>query len=637
MSYTIVGVIGHIDHGKTSLVGALTGVDTDTHPEEKQRGITIDLGFASFSHDGFQFALIDAPGHQKYIGNLLAGVSAVDIGLLVVACDQGIQQQTLEHAAILQTLGVRKLIAAISRIDLADESARLELTEELEVFLADYGFSEVPTIPLSSVTGEGIADLKAQLCRYARSADRSTHSFFRMPIDRVFSVPGRGCVVAGTLWSGSVQLGDALEVAGSDKTARVRELEVHGENVEQSSAGFRTAMNLTGVSASELARGDELLAAGTNLPTSRMVVEVNLFRDVNELKCPTTVQFHTATTSCSARISGVRRISSGEPSVVVVDTERPVIANFAQQFLLRSPYPVGSFGGGRVLAPIFPELGPRRRLVEFGSDLRGGDAAERLRAWTHHLGELDVDPVRFELHLGIPRDTCAEVVEAVVDGGDVSMPLPGHLVSATAVARVSQSILKRLTRQAEETDDAWSVEESLIEKLRLGGSAEMVRQVIDELVKDKQIVRLNKMVAIASEETLLSKKQRARMDQIIQFFAGERSPPTLKEVAQKLDSKMDAIASLVRFATQQRILIDVGGGFLISSETFTELCCELASLFDEQPERSVAEIRDRWQVTRKHAIPFLEYCDQVGATTRQGNARVAGPNLEKLLSEYSVG
>ena len=176
MSYTIVGVIGHIDHGKTSLVGVLTGVDTDTHPEEKLRGITIDLGFASFSQGDYEFALIDAPGHQKYIGNLLAGVSAVDVGLLVVACDQGIQEQTLEHAAILQTLGVKKLIVAISRIDLSDEATKLELSEELEVFLADYGFVDVPTIPLSSVTGEGIDSLKSQLCEFARTTDRSTTS-----------------------------------------------------------------------------------------------------------------------------------------------------------------------------------------------------------------------------------------------------------------------------------------------------------------------------------------------------------------------------------------------------------------------------------------------------------------------------
>ncbi len=178
MSYTIVGVIGHIDHGKTSLVAALTGVDTDTHPEEKRRGITIDLGFAAFTDGDHRYALIDAPGHQKYIGNLLAGVSGIDVGLLVVACDQGIQAQTLEHAAILQSLGVSKLIVAISRIDLSDEATRMELSEELDVFLADFGFVDIPKVMVSSVTGEGLDDLKSLLREHSRTADRAARVSF---------------------------------------------------------------------------------------------------------------------------------------------------------------------------------------------------------------------------------------------------------------------------------------------------------------------------------------------------------------------------------------------------------------------------------------------------------------------------
>ena len=635
MSYTIVGVIGHIDHGKTSLVGVLTGTDTDTHPEEKRRGITIDLGFASFAQDDHEFALIDAPGHQKYIGNLLAGVSAIDVGLLVVACDQGIQEQTLEHAAILQTLGVKKLIAAISRVDLSDEARRIELSEELEVFLADYGFIDVPTIALSSVTGEGIDQLKMQLCEYARTSDRSTTDFFRMPIDRVFSVPGRGCVVAGTLWSGLATVGDTVEVAGTGKQARLREIEAHGQCVESSTAGHRTAMNITGVSAGDLSRGDELVAVGTNRPVSRIVVEINAFRDAAELKCPATVQFHSATVACSARITGVRRVMPGERTIAVLDTDQPIIATFGQQFLLRNPYPVGSFGGGRVLAPIESESSLKRRLVDLGAQLSGANPQQRLAACVEHWGELQVDPIRFELHLGIASEDCDDVVRSVVRDSQAVMPHEGNLVSPHAVTRIRNYILKVLTKQAEETEDAWSVEESIMQRVRSTGSPPVVRWVIDQLVAEKKLVRLNKMVAVASEENLLSKKQRARMNEIIAMFRDARTPPTSKEVADRLQTKVDAIASLIRFAAQQRILIDLGGGFLISSDMFLQLCRELRELFEGQAERSVAEIRDGWQVTRKHAIPLLEYCDRIGVTTRSGNARVAGPKLEELLAGVS--
>ncbi len=636
MSYTIVGVIGHIDHGKTSLVRVLTGVDTDTHPEEKLRGITIDLGFASFSHQESEFALIDAPGHQKYIGNLLAGVSGIDVGLLVVACDQGIQEQTLEHAAILQTLGVKKLIAAVSRIDLSDEATRAELCEELEVFLADYGFTDVPTIPFSSLTGDGIEALKSQLCSYARTLDRTTTQFFRMPIDRVFSVPGRGCVAAGTLWSGEVQVGDTVVVAGSGQQVRVRELESHGECVNRSSAGHRTAMNVTGVSAHELSRGDELVAEGTNRPTKRMVVEINTFRDASPLKCPATVQFHTATTACSARITGLRTVPAGTTVIAIIDTDREIIATFGQQFLLRCPYPVGSFGGGRILAPIESRAGLSRRLVELGQRLSVADDVGRLVAWVDYGGELDVDPVMFELHLGIDRDRCSECVVAAIDAGDIVMPSDQRLVSRQAIARIRAYVLKVLTKQAEQTDDAWAVEESIMQKAKSTGSAAIIRWVIRQLLAEKKLVRLNKMIAVASDENLLSKKQKARMEELIRLFDGLRTPPTIKEVAETLQTKTDAIASLTRFATQQRVLIDMGSGFLLSADTFDQLCRELKELFDEQDEQSVAAIRDHWKITRKHAIPFLEYCDKVGVTTRNGNSRVAGPELKQRLSEQAV-
>ncbi|MEM8734339.1 MAG: GTP-binding protein, partial [Planctomycetota bacterium] len=214
-AYTTVGVVGHIDHGKTTLVRKLTGVDTDSHPEEKARGITIDIGFASCTADGHTFAFIDAPGHQKYIGNLLAGVSRVDIGLLVVAADQGIQEQSLEHVAILKCLSVPQLVVAISRIDLCTEAQLETLVEELQVFLGDYGYRDFPVISYSAVSGTGIGELLKSLhdCSQDSSVSSSelpVHLPFRMPIDRVLSVEGRGLVVAGTPWTGRVSVGSTL-------------------------------------------------------------------------------------------------------------------------------------------------------------------------------------------------------------------------------------------------------------------------------------------------------------------------------------------------------------------------------------------------------------------------------------------
>ena len=627
MSYTIVGVIGHIDHGKTSLVAALTGVDTDTHPEEKRRGITIDLGFASFQVDDHQFALIDAPGHQKYIGNLLAGVSGIDIGLLVVACDQGIQEQTLEHASILQTLGVKKLIVALSRIDLASEEAQATLADDLEVFLDDCGFVDVPMIRVSSVQKTGLETLRQQLCSFADEVPpRPIGSYFRMPVDRVFSMPGRGCVIAGTVWTGLLKIGDNLQLANSGATVRVREIEVHGQEVEESRVGHRTALNVTGVSANEVTRGDELIQPDVFARSSHLLLEVRTFSDAPELKCPATVQLHIAATSCTARITGIRKLSPGTSAVVVVETGAPVVATYGQRCLLRLPYPVGTVGGATVLATVDGHVKRARKLIELGEKLAMLDSADRLAEWVDFLGEVTPTPEWFELQLGIESNAIDSAVAEAIESGRI-LQLPKTLASAATIALIKSRVVIVLSKLAEESADAWAVEESVIRQLDGFGSTGLVRMSLQELIDAGKLVRLGKVIAVASDENALSKKQQKRMEQVVAVFEDNRSPPALKEISDKLQLPLETVTSLSRFAVQTGVLLDLGSGLLLSSQVFRGLCRELQELFDVNSELTVADIRDRWQVTRKHAIPFLEYCDQNNVTARQDNNRLAGSRL----------
>jgi selenocysteine-specific elongation factor len=628
MSYTIVGVIGHIDHGKTSLVAALTGIDTDTHPEEKRRGITIDLGFASYTAGEHRFALVDAPGHQKYIGNLLAGVSGVDIGLLVVACDQGIQAQTLEHAAILQSLGVSKLIVAISRIDLADDETRDELCEELDVFLADYGFHNIPKVAVSTVTGQGLDELRSLLQSHARNEPRRTDGSFRMPIDRVFTIEGRGAVVAGTPWTGEVAVGDHLQLADSGKIVRVRELEVHGQAVERSHAGLRTAMNLAGVATSQLKRGDELVTEGTHQPARRMMVQLQMFQDTPDLRCPATVQIHLATASCAARIIGVKRLRAGQRANVIIETDHPVVATYHQACLFRRPYPVGSFAGGRILGALGPGDRKTSTLLQLAEGLESSSALDRLVAWVDFRGELRADPVWAESQLGVGPDDLSELSQQAVDEKRVEA-IDGRLVSLLTIDRLNHAITSVLAGHAESEEDVWLDEESLIR--RIGWvDAGVVRRQLERLIGEEKVVRVNRMVALASKQTILSKKQRIRMDQILEVFHGNRTPPTVKELVQRFEMSQDAVQSLLRFATQQRILIDLGGGFFIERAVWEALMSELAERFDQTSELSVAEIRDQWKITRKHAIPILEQCDRHRWTVREGDKRRSGPSLREF-------
>jgi selenocysteine-specific elongation factor len=646
MTYTIVGITGHIDHGKTTLVRVLTGVDTDTHPEEKRRGITIDLGFASFEQEGHRFALIDAPGHQKYIGNLLAGVSAIDIGLIVVAADQGIQEQTLEHAAVVRALGVSKLIVAISRIDLVNEAVVTELSEELELFLGDMGFDEVPTVAICAPTGSGMDRLRSLLiecanqdaAQDARPADTQP---FRMPVDRVFTVPGRGLVVAGTIWTGQIRVGDMLQLAGTEHPWRVREIEVHGEMAESSQAGFRTAVNLVGSGNGELSRGDELIARGTHDLSDVLVVELNMFADTPAIRCPAMVQLHTGTNSCTARIVGVKQLEPAASRIVLVQPERPLVASYQQACLFRRPYPIGSFAGGRVLAATQRGSAKTKNLLVLGERLRSADACQRLLAWIDYLGEMELDATWCALHLGIAPESFAEVVDQAVQNESV-LRIGGTLVSRSTLNRTRQFIRKMVEARAQQAEDVWLVEASIIERARGLGSPAMIQMAIEQMIGDKQLVRLNSMLALATDDTNLSKKQRSVMEQIVRIYSETRSPPTFKELTQQLELSSDALVSLVRFATQQKILTDLGKGFLISTKVLDELMQELCSLFEVEPQLSVAAIRDRWQVTRKHAIPLLEYCDRQAITVRRGDVRVAGRKLpsscpSRSPSEPAVG
>lgn len=634
--YTTIGVTGHIDHGKTSLVAALTGVDTDTHPEEKRRGITIDLGFASFSLGEHTFACIDAPGHQKYVGNLLAGVSAVDIGLLVVACDQGIQRQTLEHAGILKALGVPQLIVALSRVDLADQARREEVTEELEVFLSDFGFAEIPVLPVSTVTGEGIDALKEELLRRAGEKPKMVaeeNSAFRLPIDRVLNVPGRGLVVAGTIWQGTVHIGDTVQVLGRQELLRVREIEVHGQHVLQAWAGLRTAINLTGNQSEAILRGDELHTPGAFHAQTLFVTEMEVAAEAPTLKCPATVQLHTATTACAARITGAKQLSPKCSLVVVVEPEKPIVATYNQACLFRLPYPVGSIGGGRVLTSLPAEYRTRRKreLVALGQQLIEHGPMDRMVDWIQFAGHSLPNAHWCESQLGISVDEFPRLSSAMSERDSV-LQIGEAYFSSGLKDRAKQYVIKLIKAHAAESDDDWLVEQSVRKTASKTIPTPIVSLAIQELVQDQVIVSLNGMLAEASEKTLLSKKQRAKMELMLALYANNRLPPTTKETMAQLAISADAVNSLQRHAVHQRLLVDLGKGFFVASAVLKSLCDELKIQFEAKPELSVAEIKEAWGVTRKYAIPLLEFCDTQGITRRQQDVRRAGPKL--VSSEY---
>lgn len=627
-SYTIVGVIGHIDHGKTSLVAALTGIETDTNPEEKRRGITIDLGFASFEDHGDEFAMIDAPGHQKYIGNLLAGVSSIDVGLLVVACDQGIQAQTMEHAAILRALGVNSLVVALSRCDLANAEQMAETKSETELLLEDIQIEDYEILFTSTQTGQGLDELRSLIKKRRRSSNRQKDGGFRMPIDRVFNKDGRGTIVAGTTWSGEVQTGEELMIARNSLPVRVREIEIHGRNENRSVAGYRTAMNLAGINAHLIRRGDELITPRKFRETSRILAAITVFDHSGSIRCPSEYHLHTATTHCETRLIGSRILEPGVETEVVLHTSQPILFSYDQPFLLRRPYPVGSCAAGRFLSPLEDVESKTSIILKHAAPFKQKDPSSRFRSLIELRGELDPNEPALQAQLGLTQEELANVVQETKHE-PLIVKHEQHFLSRQSVDTAKSQILKRLTKQISDAD-AWLSEEALSHYSNLRSTSSATKIAIAELTKEKKIVHSNGLLALRSDSTTLSKKQASALVLVLKTMEDNRTPPSLKELADLTDQPQPTLISLLRYAEQQKTIEQIDNGLYYSATMLMIFRSELISLFDEEPQRSVAEIRDHLKITRKYAIPLLEYFDSRGFTVRSGDTRQAGSNLTSI-------
>lgn len=657
MSYTIVGVTGHIDHGKTTLVAALSGIDTDTHPEEKRRGITIDLGFANFSIGNHQFALIDAPGHQRYIGNLLSGVSRVHIGLLLVAADQGIQAQTIEHASILAAMGVTHLVVVVSRCDLVDDSQVAELQEELEFFLSETGFDKFPVLPISAKTGRGLDELKAALVERAMPAEESEHTpAVRLPIDRAFRVEGRGWIAAGTLWCGQIAVGDHLTLARTGEQLRVRGIEQHGETVEQSAGRRRTALNLVG-SAGDLERGDELLSGPAGTTCQRMVVHARSFTDTPTLRLPVDIQLHTATTSCTAKLLSCERRGRGEmtggaQSVVILECARPIVVSAGQLVLLRLPYPIGSFAGGRVVADLdflcdhrLPAASVGRRGVRIGAPgvtesefcelisnySIDGDVftQQHASAWLKQLGEINLSQhsaalVQMSAFYGRSDAEIAECFRKLT-ATETAIEVGSQVTTSQFVDSVTQWQAHLLATERQHRQKLWLNRSAVVQHCDGFCSAEVAEFALRRAVKTGTVVSVGEQVAIASDETKLSKRQLKQLEELVGAIRGLSAPPNAKELAERLDCLPKEVESLARFAIHQGNLTQVAADLFFDPDALQKLVSKIVQRIGDST-ATVSELRDATSLTRKHAVPLVEYCDRQAITIRTGNDRRLGPN-----------
>ena len=614
----VVGTAGHIDHGKTALVKALTGVDTDRWEEEKRRGITIDLGFAPLPlPGGIQASVVDVPGHEGFVKNMLAGATGIDVALLIIAADEGIMPQTEEHLAIVELLGVRRGIPVLTKRDLVDDEWLALVRTEVAERLSRSRVRWRTPIAVSALKAVGLEDLKKALVEVAEDlADRPSNDLFRLPIDRVFALPGAGTVVTGSTWSGTVAAGASVRLLPLDRDVRVRSIQVHNQDSDQAGPGRRTALALVGVDKDELERGHVAVTGPGWAATSTLDVSLELLPAVRKpLAVRTRIRVHLGTAEALGRVAQVRGIAPGESGLARLLLERPIVARGGDRFVIRSFSPVTTIGGGVVLDPFPPK---RPRVSERGL-AAGQPPAERLARFVDEAGLAGVRAGDLAVRLGIlPSDvttTIAEAGKGILSVGDL-------LVARRAIG----AEVERLTAVVATHHDEHPLDPGLsLQALRAAVSAPAA--VLDLLVEHgvkKQAWELAEGGAAVRKpgwHAALKARAGDAGGRLAQRLAEARwQLPTVAELEREFaDPSVPALlAHLAREGSVER----VDQERYALKQALDEFRRAVEDTLRELGAATPAQFRDRLGLTRKYLIPLLEWADRRGITSRKGDTRV---------------
>ena len=621
MKNIIIGTAGHIDHGKTALVRALTGIDTDRLKEEKQRGISIDLGFAHLQlSENVRLGLVDVPGHERFIKNMLAGVSGIDLVLFVIASDESIKPQTREHFDICVLLGIRKGMVVLTKADLAEgdllELARLEAGE----FVRGSFLEDAPMVAVSATTGAGLDELRAELAKLAATVpEKDASQYFRLPIDRAFAMRGFGAVVTGTLVSGVVRVDQEVELHPARKRVRVRGIQVHGADVREASAGQRTAINIAGVDASELARGMSLAEAGRFHVTTHIDCALDLLRSAKPLKHRAPVHFHAGTAEVEAeirRLQGTDPISPGSREYVRLVLSEPLLILPGDRFIVRMFSPVVTIGGGVVLDIAAPRRGrhldqPNRLRI-----LETAPLSERIallaRESRYGIGmpELVARTGLLEADL---RKAASTASLTLLESPHFWLLDPGWVASKLETLHEHLKLFHRQNPLL-----AGVSKEELRSKFLPGAPPWLMDALLARsktLAADAETIRLSshKVALKQDEEDATAKIEKA-------FRSGGLATPAVHEVLAKSGVDPTRARTLLQLMLRDKRLVRVSDELVFHASAMESLRTLLSQKKGVQ--FAVPEFKDWTGISRKYAIPLLEYLDRERITRRDGDRRV---------------
>jgi selenocysteine-specific elongation factor len=630
--HVIIGTAGHIDHGKSTLVKALTGTDPDSLPEEKARGLTIELGFVFLNLTEYekQIVFIDVPGHEKLIKTMVAGASHIDASMLVIAADEGVAVQTREHFDILRLLGIKRGLVALTKSDLVDGTRRAEVEREVRNFVRGTFLESAPIIPVSAVTKEGLDELEAALMSIGKQVERAEDSgIFRLPIDRVFTIHGFGTVIAGTVLSGEVKAGDRIEIFPDRIIAKVRGVQVHSEKRDLSRIGNRTALNLQDIEKDLLRRGQCAAAPGSLSPTLRMDGRLRLLPNAHEVKMRDRLRLHIGTDEVIARVVllEAEKLLPGESALAQFVLESPAVALPGDRFIVRTFSPVITVGGGEILDP----LADRHKLFDVA-------AIDGLKRFEGPL-EAQVEQVfRKSLLRSLTSDDAALLLGKRTP---VIRKAVGGLVESEKLVRIFGEKDERFLPA-----DVWAalMEKTraalrsyflanphrphmpvadLISRLEREADAPSLRAAIDELVIQRALIRIESGLAFPGYEARLRPKEQESAEKIEAIYrkAG-LEPPLEEEVARQMRLPLNEFRKALGTLLKEGRLIRLDPRIIYHRESFERAKSLLVDFLRLRREITIADTKDVLKVSRKFACAILEYLDRMQLTRRQGDVHV---------------
>ena len=624
----LIGTAGHIDHGKTALVKALTGIDADRLPEEKRRGITIDLGFAHAEWEGARMSFVDVPGHERFVRNMLAGAGGIEAVLLVVAADESVMPQTREHFEIVRMLGLARGVVAVTKSDRVSPELVAVTVSDVRELLQGSPLASAPIVPVSSVTGEGLDDLKAALLALAResTAEQREARVMRLPIDRAFLVPGFGPVVTGSLVSGAITRDQKLELLPGRHPVRVRRLEVHGREEQVARAGERVSANLAGVELEDLHRGMVLARPGALPVSARLLVRLELLSGAAPLKSGARVAFHHFASEARAgvRVLGSGSIAPGQSDLVELRLSKEVAAIPGDRFVVRRLSPVETIGGGVVLDPQPPAQRGRltSEAISALAPLEAPDLAARLVLWVEQTRDRGVSEDDLARRAGVDAAAVREALAPSLAGGRIHAlrRAPDRYLSEAALAAIASRAGKLLAALISASGAGVGASRGTFLQRLLPGAEPRWAEAIEAALVSRGVV------AVAGEEARLPGKsdlagpERELSDRIVDLFQqGGLNPPSPMDVAKSITRHVKVVEGLIGHLVKKGELARLPGGWIVAKAAVDDVVARLRA--SGKRSLDVGEFKEMFGLTRRLAIPLLEHLDGAKVTRRVGDRR----------------